>query len=227
MAIALDSTIDGGLAVDTSLTFSHTCTGPNLILFVGVFGDVGASDANGNNVTGVTYNGIAMTEINRKLCPSDRWVYLFYLISPSTGAHNVVVSASTTIAMAAQSVSYTGANQSSQPDNSTTATGTSIASGTDFGTTLSTVADNCWTIIAQKENGGVTSAGANTTLRQSNTNGMAMYDSGGAITPPGSNTLNIHTSGVTDFSVVMASFSPAAPAVSSGVINPLYLKSLT
>lgn len=58
MAIAFDATTTSSLgSAVTSITFSHTCTGSNRILFVCTANNGGA------NVTGVTYNGVAMTNI--------------------------------------------------------------------------------------------------------------------------------------------------------------------
>jgi len=86
MAIAFDATTDGGNTTATSLTYSHTCTGSNRILFVSVIGAIGS-----DNVTGATYAGAAMTLVDKQA--SARSTYLFYLIAPATGANNVVVSA--------------------------------------------------------------------------------------------------------------------------------------
>ena len=52
---AFDAAGSGPSTSATSLTWSHTCAGANRILFVGFL-------SNGT-VTGVTYNGVAMTQV--------------------------------------------------------------------------------------------------------------------------------------------------------------------
>lgn len=204
MAIAFDAATDGGLTLaDTSLTWSHTSAGN--LLVVGVFGDNVADDATGNHITGVTYNGVAMTEVNRAADSSDRWCYQFYLLGPAAGAHNVVISASTTIAMAGMSVSYSGVKQSGQPDASTTNTS---AGATTITTNLTTVADNSWTVLAAKVANSQPSASTGSTQRLSNSDGLGMYDSGAAIHPAGSTSMAVTNGASNAWGVVMASYAP-------------------
>jgi hypothetical protein len=60
MAIAVDATSQDHSATATSLTFSHTCSGSNRILFVGIVGDITT-----DTVTGVTYAGVSMTLVGK------------------------------------------------------------------------------------------------------------------------------------------------------------------
>ena len=59
--IAFDATANGQDSNVASLTWSHTCTGSDLVLIVGVSTRGGDGDA---VPTGVTYNGVAMTLID-------------------------------------------------------------------------------------------------------------------------------------------------------------------
>lgn len=96
----------------SSKTYSHTCTGSGLALFVGV-GWYDAVDA--VTITSVTYNGVTMTE----LWDAEESTYGLYgsagfvLAAPATGAHDVVItlSGNTEIVTSACS-SWTGVNQS-------------------------------------------------------------------------------------------------------------------
>ena len=107
MAIALDvGTSGGNNGGGTSHTYSHTCTGSNLILFVGV-----STNSSSDLITGVTYNSVAMTLVDKQAGTSTNYSYLFYLINPATGANNVVVSASSSTTIYSGAVSYTGAKQ--------------------------------------------------------------------------------------------------------------------
>ena len=86
----------------TSITFPHTVGNfPSRILIVHV-GLKGASDT----VTGVTYNGVAMTRIAQADYSGQLHDSLWYLLNPDTGANNVVVSLSETSNACIISVSY-------------------------------------------------------------------------------------------------------------------------
>jgi len=103
MAIAFDATSSGSSGGASSITFAHTCTGSNRVLFVTVIGEVIPS------ITGVTYAGVAMTQVGSSVSGGgSRSIHLFYLDNPASGANNVVVSSSPSGFMSAVSSSYTG-----------------------------------------------------------------------------------------------------------------------
>lgn len=158
MALAYDASAQGTTG-SSSLTFSHTCTGTNLILIVA------ARFYTSDHITGITYNGVSMTLINKQQdnVGNNCYSYLFYLINPATGTHDVVVSADATpsIQMCAASASYTGAKQTGQPDsnNSQSSTATTMTISTTV------VASDCW-LVGCTSNFRATAAGSGTTNRQ-------------------------------------------------------------
>lgn len=202
-AIAFDAATQGGTTTGTSHTFSHTTSGSNRILFV-------QAHSTTDVITGCTYNGSAMTLVDKLDSGFGGVGYLFYLIAPATGANNVVCSASASEALYANAVSYTGAKQSAQPD------ATNKANDNDgdgaYALAVTTIADNAWTVLAF--NNGASAAGnaaAGSTLRATNGSwgGFRLFDSGGAVTPAGSYTMNVDGLGVSSIIYgVMASFSP-------------------
>ncbi len=140
--IAFDSSSNFPVATVSSATFSHTTNGSDRILFVGVW--VNANP--GNNVTGATYAGVPMIQIGHHSFGSGNFGdYVFMLVNPALGANNVVVSLDSAQNISAQSVSYTGARQTGQPDNF-------ISYGPGGPTTgivtnsITTVADNSWLV---------------------------------------------------------------------------------
>lgn len=198
MAIALDNSTNGGLVnPGTSLTYAHTVSGSNRILFVSVFGDTT------DKITGVTYNGVSMTLVGKTVKSPDRYVYLFYLIAPATGTNNVVVSASSSIAICSHAVSYTGAAQTGQPDSSITGT-----AATSLTLTTTVVASNCWLVGAWRTNVTTGTAGTGATQRQGS-NGLYTADSNGVV-GTGSQSMTYNTAGSNGYSGVMASFAPAS-----------------
>lgn len=201
MAIARDASTEWGTTTWTSLTFSHTCTGSNLLLFVGVRWD-GWSDS----ITGVTYNWVAMTKIIWHNDAGNRRTYLRYLIAPATWAHNVVVSSSWSVLLNGNASSYTWCKQSWVPDASAK---NSNASASSLTTSMTTVADNCWGVLV-----GVTNvtqaAGTWSTQRTLSTDtAFGIYDTNGALTPAGSKSMQV-TAVAWGMNTVMASFEPAS-----------------
>lgn len=202
----------------TSITVSHTVSGSNRILFAGFtidFADV---------ATGCTYNGAAMTQINKvQSSASGRWNYLYYILAPATGTHDIVCSASTAVLWLFFSASYTGVNQSltytggSPTDNSNT---NSATTGTSITGTVTTLADNSWTIMSgsngccQANNG----TGMNLWEPDDNTGAQFMGDSNGVITPAGSNSMTVTWASSNYSGVIIASFSPAATPVTTTAV---------
>ena len=210
-AIALDSANAGASGTGTSLTYAHTTAGSNRILFVGF----AVTTQNTDDITGVTYNGVALTIVNKIKVPTtdDRWTYLYYLVAPATGANNIVISSTSSTAKTANAVSYTGASQTGVPDSSATNTATS---GTTFSLTTTSVADNSWLVGLLRVGSTGLVAGSGTTLRGTVSSFTKMADSNAAVTPAGSNSLNFTTDGNSPrYGGVVASFAPDVPASSS------------
>jgi hypothetical protein len=206
MPIAFDAASGGQTAGATSVTYSHTCSsGVNRALFVGVF-----SDDSGDNLTGITYAGVAMTLIDKQDHTDGSfpgYTYLYYLSNPASGANNVVVSYSGSHVIRSSSASYTGVSLAI-PDNKTKGS----ASGANALTlSLTPVANNCWTImvIGSYQNA---SASTNFTSRNAQSSREMLGDSNGAITPPASFGMTVTSSGNAYVRGVMASFAPSTPS---------------
>lgn len=214
MAIALDTSATSFINPGTSLTYSHTCTGSNLLLLVGVRG----TSTNGS-ITGVTYNGVAMTEITRVLeTGGNIYIYLFGLLAPSTGANNIVVSSSSNSLITAVSASFTGVKQSGLPDASTTNTGASPLT-----TSLTSIADNCWGILLAQDNNGLVTAGTgSTSIVQDNFNALELFRySSNPITPAGNFSMEVTSSNT--YATIIVSISPFVDAATSTVPTPQLL----
>lgn len=197
MAIAFDLADGGNFTTGTSLTWSHTCTGTNRILFVGY--RCGAAGA----VTGITYNSVAMTRIASETGADN--VGLFYLINPASEANNVVISLGSSQFISGISSSYTGARQSAQPDSSNTRTAAATTNG-NISTTI--VADNSWTVAIAKAASSAITGSTNATERaDGDNNEQSLMDSNGPL-GAGSQTMTISSAGNATWSEVIASFAP-------------------
>lgn len=188
MAIAFDAATFGGNngGATNSLTFPHTITGTLPFLVVGVAGDtIGGAD----DVTGVTYNGVAMTladKFTNASATNNRYAYLYWLIGPATGAHDVIVSATGTHYLLAGAASYTGAKATGQLD-AHGATDSGAAAST-LASALLTGADNAWTVLFESGSSASSdpTAGAGVTRRANDTDfgTWGLFDSNGVVHPP-------------------------------------------
>jgi hypothetical protein len=89
-------------------TASHTCSGTNRLLHVFTFNrDAGAGD-----VTGVTYNSVAMTLVSTALAVDVSWMRVWQLVAPASGLNTVEVTLSGFRTVEVQCISYSGVNQS-------------------------------------------------------------------------------------------------------------------
>ena len=209
MAIAFDAkSALGAFSASSPVTWSHTCTGSDRILFVIAYA------TGGDNFTSGTYNSVALTEIAKVDRGDGRYINLLYLINPASGSNTVSLSYGGAGLYHGIASSYTGAKQSGVPDASVTNT----AADTSVTGTVTTVADNTWLVgCYSSSTGGTISAGANTLLRQGATNSgpdTYLIDSNSLQTPAGSKsmTCNVTSPGL-DLGIVVASFAPAVAAV--------------
>lgn len=217
MAIAYDTSSEGGALGASPFSWNHTVTGSNAILFVQSY-ETGTSQ----RTSGVTYNGNAMTSIAYQNNGSDRGLRLWYILipSPDGNAHSITVTSSEVTSGSA--VSYTGVNQSGQPDSFAN----SAPSGVTATQATTVVASNCWLVGTFMDVGFATStAGTGTTLRvvinNANPWGQgAMLDSNGTVGTGSQSLQATNTYGSDVWAVVVASFKPVATA------GPANLKSL-
>lgn len=202
MAIVRDATSSGS-ATATSLTVAHTCTGSNLALIVNVVTIDGTND----DITGVTYNSVSMTRQATNAIGTVARSYQYYLLGPSTGANNIVISASASVSIQADNVSYTGVKQSGFPDASSATT----ANATSYSNTLTTVADNAVHIayIRVDDHSITLSAGGALVLARG-AGGEGIYESSPLlISPAGSHSISFTTSPAQNFSGLGISLAPA------------------
>lgn len=209
MAIAFDAASTGTIDSSLTLTFSHTCTGSDRILFVapGIY-DGFTTDV----LTGITYNGVAMTRVGMGVAQTNSRTYLYYLINPDTGANNIVITSSASTKIRGTGMSYTGANQSGVPDAFTSGNG---SSATMTGT-VTTIADNCWLVGSFFGNGAGLAASTGTVSRGIPGVGAAArnggFDSNSVKTPAGSDSL-IVTCTNDNNAWVVASFAPSVSQI--------------
>jgi len=128
---AVDNASSGTTASDTasSITVSHaTGSGSNRLMLVGI----SYNNDDYETVTGVTYNGTALSQVGTVNNSDDARVCIYSLVAPDSGTHNVIINFSDALndGAIAGVVTFTGVDQStplgtfvsSTGDNSTPAT---------------------------------------------------------------------------------------------------------
>lgn len=207
MAIAFDTANSQYTGSGTTNTISMTLGASADILIAFAMGV-------GRNVTGITWNGVAMTQFATVTSSAgDFRSYGFYLLAPATGTHNLISTISSSGETYLGGISYSGAKQSGQPDAS--ATSNPVGAGTSLVQSVTTVADNSWTACIMLGDAGGVAAGTGSTQRASILNGaLGFFDSNGAKTPAGSTSMTqTCNSGVR--AGIIVSIAPAVAAASA------------
>ena len=217
MAIAFNAgSALAAIQTGTTGSWSHTCTGSNLILVVGV---THWHSDNTAAVSGITYNSVSLTQIRTDANSGDdsKKTDLWFLIAPATGSNTVAVTMNKTIGnkWGALAVSLTGVDQSTPNDADNGASGDS----TTISVSVTTVADNAWVIdnIFDRQ----VDATTNQTLRAGPLEeagfwrmGMASF---GPKTPAGAVTMS-WTKTTGEWVISAASFKPAVAGISIPVV---------
>lgn len=209
MAIALDTQaglVQNGYAAGGARTWSHTCTGSDLILVVSValWQDVAGT----GTISGITYNSVALTKAQGVTNGAMR-AEIWYLVGPATGTNTVSATVSgDTDDRKFRSVSYTGVSGYDASNSANGGSGNPTVS-------VTTVADNCWVQDAVAKFGtGAATVGAGQTSVLNNvtgaTLGAASYE--GPKTPAGSVTMDWTQASANDWVSVAMSFSPQVAA---------------
>lgn len=206
MALAFDAFSSGSTLPGNSITMAHTCTGSNLILIVGI------SSNNADTVTGVTYNGVAMT-LGKKSSVTGPVTYMYYLIAPATGAHNIVISGTGSEFWRAVGASYTGARQSSQPDQSAE----NRVTNTAITTTLTQAVTNAWQVgIMANSGSGTGSAGSGVGSVRGNVGNIIYIGDSNTTTAAGTRTLTWNNTTNTQLDALQLSIADVTQPAPAG-----------
>lgn len=140
---------------------------------------------NPGTCSGVTWNGVAMTEIDTEPEPGARTYYLFCLVNADLGTHDLVVTSTDTAGIYSGFSSYTGADLTTQPD---VFTSTFASNSSNLSTSLTSSDDDAWAVCIGRSDffgldgqTNLTGLGAFSSIR--------MFDSAGSLGVAGSKTL--------------------------------------
>ena len=204
--ITFDAASHGDGLTGSTITWSHTVgSGSNRILIAGV------TSNNADLQTGATYNGVAMT-LGKKSSFTGPTMYLFYLLNPDSGAHDIATTGSGSEVLRAASASYAGVKQSGQPDASDDQAETS----TSITSSLTQVVNNAWQVgLAHNGAVGTLSGAAGLTFRDgANTTVTSIGDSN-ATTGAGTRTLTWNNTSSTNLWALQFSLADINQSVST------------
>lgn len=208
MAIAFDFVSQNQTNSNTSLSTAHTCSGNDRLLLVHIL-----TNNTSDIIVGVTYNSVAMTQVDKVQNANSFYSYLYYLLNPSSGTANITSTFSLASLIANQGVSYTGVLQSGFPD--ATAKG-SANSGTSLNATLTTVKANCWQFAGIRNDNAMTIS-PGTSRDATPFSGIINVADLGPIASPGSSTITA-TATIANANYITASFAPAPAASGMQII---------
>ncbi len=151
MAISVDNDANLGDNGGTtaSLTVPYTVSGSNGLLVLCLIGDVIAGN---DDISSVTYNGVAMTLVDKNITgfpsgsgPFARMQYLYYLLNPATGSNSLVVTAGSTHYLLACGISFNGVGtiDTSAKQWAPVVTDQTLTTG------ITTGLDNAWVVIGE------------------------------------------------------------------------------
>ena len=209
-AIAYDTSGIQSTASSTP-TISLTLAGSDRLLILAPDNGSGGTSI----ITGTTWN---TTEIGTFLTGvafggGNAETRQYYVNNPTSGTHNAAAAGlNSDIRLIASS--YTGVNQSSPIDASTTQ---SNASTSSFVPAITTTQDNCYIVVSGQNNGGTATASVGT-MRQAAGTGRMLGDNSAPTT--GSNSMTMGGVGTASWGASVVSLAPVAAA------GPANLKSL-
>lgn len=221
-AIAFDAFTNGGYVnPGNSITFAHTVSGSDRLLFAGTW----ASSGSGSFT--MTYNGDAGTLANSVTDPDGNVEAVLYLKNPDTGTNNVVFGKTGGTYMFVVASSYTGTDQTTQPDSTATYSGTVTSSPWQLSTTITTIADNSWVFGVGREGADGNLNAVSGVIERGGTSGWFQgFDTNGAKTPAGTVTMVLGTTATRNwpYGIVWVSFKPSTGGggiTPSPIIEPI------
>ena len=206
MAIAYDATSNSGAVSSNTSSHAHTSTGSQRSLMVCVLIE---TSAGAPTVSGITYNSVAMTStVTLTEAGGNGRAEIWRLVAPTTGANNIVVTLSGSTNFVVGAMSFTGVDQSSPIEDTSTNEGTMMGGDSELIVTVTTA--NGWVVECLLENSAnnlTVGAGQTSRMEDIAFGGWSAYMSHEGPCAAGSVTMS-WTDGTTTYVTVGASLKP-------------------
>jgi len=206
--IAFDAASNSGYqAAASSYSWSHTCTGADRYLTVGI-----SMLSLAQTVTSITYNSVPMIFLGaQNSVTGAARVELWGLANPSTGSNTIAVTLSGAIASAGNASSYTGVEQTAPIEGFNSAQATNVGAA-DATVNVTTVADNDWCvdIVATDDTAITVGAGQTQAGNVTGAGGSGAMSYEGPKTPAGSVTMSwTNVAALATWSIASVALRPA------------------
>lgn len=213
--ILFDAASNSGYqTAQSTYSWSHTCTGSNRYLAVGI----AMLSVGGASVTGITYNGVAMSLVDARASVTGAIrAELWGLVAPASGTNTIAVTLTAPLDSIGEAVSFTGVNQTFATEGAADASATNVGAA-DATVNVTTVADNDWTvdIVATSDTAITVGAGQTSRNNVSGALGSGGMSTEGPKTPAGSVTMSwTDVDALKTWSIVSVALRPTA---ASGVV---------
>lgn len=242
-SIAFDAASTVADTATSPATVSHTTTGTDRMLVIGVVVSNNSAAATGT-ATAVTYNGVALTKVRtdtRAQASTSYETSIWMLANPASGSNTVSITFSGGTAPRCTAVvsSYTGVLQGSFAD---AVNGNSGTTAGDQTLSVTTTVDNCWIFgIGVNSAASGASVTADQTSRASGNMAAALAtnmrgeDTNAVQTPAGAHTVGFTMAGTTNkgWAMSFAAFRPALAGITASsstnyaLTRDIYYTSLT
>lgn len=211
MAIAYDNGVAATFVnPGTSSTVAFSVTGD--LIIAGVW-----TNSNPGTVA-VSYGGDALTQIGSSVADGNgNKVHLFRLSSPKTGTNNLVATTTNSTHIALYGQSYSGVDQSSPIDNSSSGSVPVNSPPWQFSATVSSSSDNCWAVLVGRDNAeGNLNAVSGCIERPIVAGSIQAFDTNAPKTPSGGITMTLVSTGSRAYTgtYIIAALKPASAAAS-------------
>jgi hypothetical protein len=106
MAITVNQSANAsGESNSFTITYNHSGTDGMLLVSVGLLPN------NDQYVYSITYNGVSLIKLNVAKCESKAYLETWYLINPTEGQHDIIITLSESAKAICTAASFTGVNQ--------------------------------------------------------------------------------------------------------------------
>lgn len=216
--IQFDAASNSGYqTAQSTYSWSHTCTGSNRYLTVGI----SMLSVAGSSVLSITYNSVVLSLIKAQSSAAGAVrSELWGLVAPATGSNTIAVTLSTGLDSIGGADSYTSVEQTTPYEAANSATATNVGAA-DATVDVITVADNNWVIdnVATDDTAITVGAGQTSRNNVTGTLGSGAMSTEGPKTPAGTVTMSwTNVDALKTWAIVAAGLRPVAagPGITLG-----------
>jgi hypothetical protein len=206
--VAFDAASSAAPATGTTRTWSLTVgSGANRLLLV--YPEIATVN---DWVTGVTYNGVAMTRILLQGDSVGMTGYLYGLVAPATGTNNIVITSSTSVAIAGCAYAVSNANQTTSMEGLFGGNNGGAGLSTRLWGPTTTTTDRALVVLFTWNSAEVPVASTNSTSRSVVNKEASVFDRGAVTTPAGDVYMTQTTTAATRWSTISVAIAPVTAA---------------